>query len=218
MIIGLAGKIGSGKDALAEEIVRQDTRYVQTSMAHMLKHIAGELTGVPAELFSNREFKHESLGERWGNLSARQFLIDLGVALRNHLHADVWVNALATHCMEKYPNNSIVISDVRFANEAQWIRDNGGVVVNVERLAPVEEWCRIYGTRSFDFKQYMTAKEFVKFLWDVENMIPEDVIAVTKSISEVALTGFDFDFRVVMGYGEGHIQSAAHEILERHGG
>lgn len=31
------------------------------------------------------------------------------------------------------PQHGIIVSDVRFENEAQWIRDNGGIVIHIER-------------------------------------------------------------------------------------
>lgn len=31
------------------------------------------------------------------------------------------------------PQSGIIVSDVRFENEAQWIRDNGGIVIHIER-------------------------------------------------------------------------------------
>jgi hypothetical protein len=79
-------------------------------------------------------------------MSVREFLQKLGTdAIRNGLHPNAWVNAL----MAKYNHTSRsewvrdtrvniqeskwVITDCRFPNEAQAVKDRGGVVVRIDR-------------------------------------------------------------------------------------
>lgn len=92
-------------------------------------------------------------------MTVREFLQKLGTeGLRNGLHTNVWVNALFADYKRKtqmgpdsfdsptasgdYPN--WIITDVRFPNEAQAIKELGGVVVRIERgfdeldLGPVQ--------------------------------------------------------------------------------
>ena len=64
-------------------------------------------------------------------MTVREFLQKLGTdALRDNLHRDIWVNALFADYKE--PDNWI-ITDVRFPNEAQAIKDKGGIVIRIER-------------------------------------------------------------------------------------
>ena len=50
-------------------------------------------------------------------------------AIRDGLHPDAWVNAL----MAEYRWQNWVITDCRFPNEAKAVKDNGGVVIRIER-------------------------------------------------------------------------------------
>jgi hypothetical protein len=79
-------------------------------------------------------------------MSVRQFLQELGTdACRNGLHPNTWVNALMADYVAipevgpgitedndyQYPN--WIITDTRFPNEAQAIKDAGGIVIRVDR-------------------------------------------------------------------------------------
>jgi hypothetical protein len=126
-----------------------------------LKVIASLLTGIPEEKFEDQEFKQSCLGIEWsypvdipehGNemwdMSVREFLQRLGTdAVRNGLHTNAWVNALmADYLTEERvydlgggmkhvtPASKWIITDVRFPNEAQAIKDRGGVIVRIDRF------------------------------------------------------------------------------------
>ncbi len=74
-------------------------------------------------------------------MTVREFLQKLGTeGLRNNLHGNVWVNALfadykapesSRYDIKGLPN--WIITDVRFPNEAQAIKDKGGIVVRIDR-------------------------------------------------------------------------------------
>ncbi len=81
------------------------------------------------------------------DMSVRQLLQKLGTeGLRNGLHQNVWVNALFAD-YKKIPNHppggmgtngptyypGWIITDVRFPNEAQAIKDRGGIMVRIDR-------------------------------------------------------------------------------------
>lgn len=80
-------------------------------------------------------------------MTARQFLQELGTdALRNSLHPNTWVNALmadytGTYDMDTdlttYPN--WVITDTRFPNEAEAIKEAGGIIIRVTRTKEKSE-------------------------------------------------------------------------------
>ena len=110
--------------------------------AGKLKSIASLLTGIPVEKFEDQEFKKTNLGPEWG-MTVRDLLQKLGTdACRNGLHENTWVNALmadytpVTHSDRDpggfvYPN--WIITDTRFPNEAQAIKNAGGLVIRVDR-------------------------------------------------------------------------------------
>lgn len=91
------------------------------------------------------EFLENGLGGKQP-MQVRTFLQLLGTeAIRNGLHTNAWVNALFADYKSSfnqyvgenegyysYPN--WIITDVRFENEAQAIKDKGGIVIRVNRL------------------------------------------------------------------------------------
>jgi len=65
----------------------------------------------------------QTLGTEWGRRSLRP---DFWLKLAGAYMADVQDTA------EVYPHN-FVLSDVRFVNEADWVRAKGGVIWNIQR-------------------------------------------------------------------------------------
>jgi hypothetical protein len=122
--------------------------------AGKLKVVASILTGIPVEKFEDQEFKKTNLGPEWSFLkmrpgkrqdgifpkkvdmditfmTVRDLLQKLGTdACRDNLHYNTWVNAL----MADYDTDSNwVITDTRFPNEADAIKNAGGILIRVER-------------------------------------------------------------------------------------
>jgi len=114
-----------------------------------LKEFASMLTGIPVDALDSQSVKKSALPRCWWTINedgeepmtVRDMLQKLGTdAIRDGLHPNAWVNALmsdyvSTHDFEKnktvYPN--WVITDCRFPNEAQAIKEMGGVIVRVDR-------------------------------------------------------------------------------------
>jgi len=122
--------------------------------AGKLKTMASLLTGIPKKMFEDQEFKHTELGPEWSykkvnetgeyfdtRMTVRELLQRLGTdALREGLHENTWVNALMSDYIDTYditkdatalPN--WIITDTRFPNEAQAIKNAGGIVIRVDR-------------------------------------------------------------------------------------
>jgi hypothetical protein len=138
----------------------KDDGAVIRKFADKLKEIASMLTGIPRGDFEKQEVKDMKLGEEWtverginglagpkgkyatydrhySPLTVREFLQKLGTdAMRFGLHKDVWVNALFADYRVNPGMISLpdwIITDVRFPNEAQRVKDMGGIMVRVER-------------------------------------------------------------------------------------
>lgn len=153
MIIGLSGYAKSGKDTVAEIIQElQPSIWQVKKFSGKLKIIASLLTGIHPDKFEDQEFKQSTLGKEWG-MTVREFLQKLGTdAVREGLHTNAWVNALMADYHEQEvverlgdyisrvtPPSEWIITDCRFPNEAQAIKDKGGVIVRIDRpgIAPV---------------------------------------------------------------------------------
>lgn len=118
-IIGIAGRMGSGKDTvgsiiqyltLGEEFSKTNgdiiadmehdwycakkSKFQIKKFAGKLKEVASLITGVPVEMWEDQSFKQGRMPYGWG-MTYREFLQKLGTeAMRDGLHKDVWVNAL----------------------------------------------------------------------------------------------------------------------------
>jgi hypothetical protein len=115
--------------------------------AGKLKDIASHLTGIDIEDFEDQDFKKTYLGKEWDyqidqfnpvqKMTVRDFLQKLGTdALRDGLHPNVWVNALMADYDEEF---NWIVTDVRFPNEAQAIKDRDGIIIRVDRpgISPI---------------------------------------------------------------------------------
>ena len=161
MLIGVNGFAGSGKDTIGlivqyifsmdkqgasiEQVcadpeshawwLEEQSGWEVRKFAGKLKDIASHLTGIEIENFEDQEFKKTLLGPEWNNMTVREFLQKLGTdAMRDGLHPNTWVNALMCDYKEtdEYSPDWIV-TDVRFPNEAQAIKDNGGIMIRVDK-------------------------------------------------------------------------------------
>ena len=113
MIIGINGKIGSGKDTIG--LIIQGLLLTSKNELSEIKKFAGKLktvatllTGIPVEKFEDQDFKMTNLGPEWARpfydkesnvhyetITVRKFLQLLGTeCMRMGLHVNTWVNAL----------------------------------------------------------------------------------------------------------------------------
>jgi hypothetical protein len=141
-IIGVNGKIGSGKDTVGKIIQYLTSEYRDKynfiewqdrvenygsstyspfeikKFAGKLKEIAFLLTGKPVENFEEQNFKKLNMGSAW-NMTYREFLQKLGTeAMRDGLHINVWVNALFA---DYRPGYTISPLDVDNQSPDKWI-------------------------------------------------------------------------------------------------
>lgn len=136
-VISISGKIGSGKDTIAD-IIMQYTPYHRWQVkkfAGKLKDIAEILTGVPKINFEDQEFKQQDMGPEWG-MTYRDLLQKLGTeAMRNGLHKNVWVNALFAdfNIDEDEQVSYWIITDSRFPDELEAVKKHNGITIKVIR-------------------------------------------------------------------------------------
>lgn len=128
-LVGLVGRARVGKDTAAEFL--EDRHLLQQfAFANPLKDM---LTSVFGDLFydGDRESPIEWLGK-----SPRQLMQTLGTEWgRQCVHPDLWV--LLAHqewlACQRNLSKGMVVSDVRFDNEARWIKEQGGVLIEIRR-------------------------------------------------------------------------------------
>jgi hypothetical protein len=135
MLIGITGKIGSGKTTAEQTLVGRG--FIKYSFAKPLKEIALTLGFSHDQVYGTQQQKLE-VNKVWG-ISARQFLQKFGTDICRDFLPTVLptMKKLWLTCFKIFYNankeNNIVISDVRFLDEAEIIRACGGIVVKLIR-------------------------------------------------------------------------------------
>ncbi len=145
MIIGLTGYAQHGKDTVGRYLVEK-YGFRRYAFADQLKSMAVVLNpivyGDDYETLRLRDLvEREGWDEAKKDQEVRRFLQVLGTeAVREHLGKDAWIDALDKRLNDdgRTRSDSIVITDVRFPNEAQFVRRNGGEVWRIHRIVRTE--------------------------------------------------------------------------------
>jgi hypothetical protein len=135
-LIGLAGRAGSGKDT-AGEYLAKNYMMEHTFFAKPIKEGCRVMFGLTDEqLYGSQK---ETVIPEYG-CSPRQIMQWAGTEFgRNLVHPDIWLmrvrhvwDAIQATADETF-HGGLVVTDVRFENEAALIRELGGTVVHVVR-------------------------------------------------------------------------------------
>lgn len=130
-LIGIAGKAGSGKDAIADHLWEHHS-FLKMAFADALKLSASSMFGIDLNYFYDRDKKEERI-EYWG-LSPRQIAQLLGTeAVRGVFGDDFWVRRWYLSFLLMKDTDHVVVPDVRFELEAEFIRRLGGTILHVRR-------------------------------------------------------------------------------------
>ena len=128
-LIGLVGQKGVGKDTVADYLVK-NRGFQKLAFAGPLKSMCSAMYGVDIGLFHDTTLKEEK-HPYWG-ISPRQMMQHVGTDIvRKHFGQDFWIKNMK--CRLQTANGAdIVISDVRFLNEAELVKQYGGVLVRID--------------------------------------------------------------------------------------
>lgn len=99
-----------------------------------MKKIASAVTGIPLPVFYDDDLK-DKVYESYGG-TPRRAMTDVHDALRPVFGDDVFIIPIRTQYRElrKTDKDTLVkLTDVRFEEEADWIRSEGGVILHVKR-------------------------------------------------------------------------------------
>ena len=131
LIIGLAGKAGSGKDTVACEWRRKKRGLGLVGFADPLKEAAKAIFGLNTTQVYHPTAKNR-IDSYWA-MTPRDIMQRLGTeCCRQHFGDDIWVKS-AYRRVKRTPYTTLVFTDVRFPNEAQAIQEWGGYLVKVVR-------------------------------------------------------------------------------------
>lgn len=135
-LIGLMGSVGSGKSTFAQSL---HWYYNEDYFAKPLKQICSiVINGKPeiAREFTDQKLKETKLNNH--NFTPRKLMQFVGTEmfrekiaeLDPELGTDLWVKLMDRRTLKEKPT---IVSDVRFKNEAEWIKKRGGIIVLIKR-------------------------------------------------------------------------------------
>jgi hypothetical protein len=128
VLIGLIGLKQSGKDTFADYLVEKH-HFRKLAFAEPVKQICQTMF-ILTEAQLNDPHQKEVVDARWG-LSPRQMMQKVGTDMVRQMWGnDFWVKNMDIR--HRQMNHDVVVSDVRFPNEAQWVRDRGGLLVRID--------------------------------------------------------------------------------------
>jgi len=142
LIIGLTGLAGAGKDTVADRLCCRHN-FERHAFAEPIRDmLTALLTGAGIDYAHLFERDLKELPVPGIGISGRRMMQTLGTEWGRSLDTQLWVRVAAvTLGLNDLPNSSpvhdrIVLTDVRFPNEAEWIRSLGGCIWRVVRPAP----------------------------------------------------------------------------------
>ena len=130
-LIGITGAAGAGKDTV--KTLLKETMYLELStysFASPIYDTVMNLFGWTIVQLQDREFK-ETIDPKWG-FSPRRAMQLLGTEFGRELREDIWIH-FARVLLDSPFNSGLIVSDVRFENEAAFIRENGGTLLHIVR-------------------------------------------------------------------------------------
>lgn len=191
MLIGVVGFMGSGKGTLGDILV-EEYGFKQDSWARPMKDCASLIFGWPRNMVEgdtpeSREFR-ENVDDFWSSelddpcFTPRKALQLLGTESGRDVFGEtIWTSSLIKRWTDAGKPNT-VITDCRFRNEINCVRQNGGTVVRVRR-GPEPHWWDLVKSYNFDELSEQDRNQ-------VSEMRSQGVIP---HVSETDWVGTDFD-------------------------
>lgn len=167
MIIGFKGDVGSGKSTCAKYLVERKGFY-EKAFSDPLKEACKPLFLLSDDQLYGNQVAKEEFDPRWFGCSPRVMMQNFGTDyLRNQLdsimpgigdnffvhHFSLWYE------VNKETNSKIALSDVRFPNEADYIRRKGGYIIEIIR--PDNPFVKKNQTHSSETEKNKITPDFV---------------------------------------------------------
>lgn len=125
-LIGITGPAGSGKDTAAGGAINV-FGYQRICFGDQVKAMLAKGLNLDIEAFYDTERKEQPIS--WLGKSPRQLMQTLGTDWgRRMVSPDIWVHLFANLVALAPAGARIVVPDVRFESEANWIREHGGEI------------------------------------------------------------------------------------------
>jgi dephospho-CoA kinase len=135
-LIGLSGYAGSGKDALAQMMVER-LGFERHAFADPMREMLYAMNPIVVADTKANFYRLKEIVDAIGWDAAKRQYSEVRSLLqrlgteggRNVLGQNIWVETLA----KRYKHQNLVVPDVRFANEATFIKSHGGIIIRIKR-------------------------------------------------------------------------------------
>lgn len=131
-IIGIAGKAHAGKDTVANLLLSliQVPSYIYHFADPIKQHLC-DLLKLDIRYFNDTTLKESVYKDE---LTYRMLMQNTGDSFKKIFGEEVFVN-LANEYYESINSNSVlIIPDVRYEYEAEWIKNNSGIMIYVDNM------------------------------------------------------------------------------------
>lgn len=132
-IIGISGKMGSGKNFFSEKVLypyfKSSFNILIIGFGDLMKNelYARDKTLIYDDLYDHKTFETRQKLQQYGTENGR-----------DKYHEDIWVRGLdiqiETFSRRSGPNALIIICDIRFPNEFEYVKSRGGK--NIRIISP----------------------------------------------------------------------------------
>ena len=149
MIIGLHGKMGSGKsiysDMIRSILKDNDIKSEVKSFAKPIYEVIGAIFNAGTEEIKRNKNTLVRPRSFMGLRTYRELLQTVGMDLRDAVHEDIWIDALfgKNNCkvLEDWTGGLKwwIIDDLRFSNEFIKIRNCGGKLIKIQRETNIKK-------------------------------------------------------------------------------
>lgn len=132
-IVGISGKIGSGKSTFARHLCEKYQEYTRMGVGDAVKLACSRLFDFPLELCYSDSGKMTVVvvslkGFFHKGMTVREVLQWWGTDIvRSMVDKDHWVREI----VRLSGNTMVVVDDIRFPNEAEMVKDAGGVLIRI---------------------------------------------------------------------------------------
>lgn len=137
-LIGIHGNAGTGKDTIAKYLHSTRPNTWAEAFADPLKKACSEMFGIPLDVFYDPQKKAEYI--IYWDKTPREILQYFGTEIARHYDHDFWVRRMALELtgrsnsgVEYTAEDTVIITDVRFQNEADYIQSSGGYIIHLTR-------------------------------------------------------------------------------------
>lgn len=124
MLVGITGKKRAGKDTAGRYIAATQELFIDSFAAPIRRFMCDILQCTLDQLERIKEDPHPILEGR----TPREFMQYVGTEIARQFTPNIWVNALDARL-----KGETVITDLRFDNEAAYVQNRGGMVIQIER-------------------------------------------------------------------------------------